>query len=269
MRWLSSRRERRDRADVAGAAAHSLPVAEEADEDQAAGEPTDLARSRREPCRPERAEPAEDERAPARLGASLGAQIRGGQRIGFVPLPSPIEESPVFAPARSERAPRTVTSPAAIEAELDGCASRAHVPRLAAHLAGAYTAAAACFVVHEDVADEEGRIRVGEGLRADGTRVRAAAQGIFPGVVSSGEPYRGAPPERGPAIDVLRALGRADVGEIVVQPILARGRVVSLLYADNGSEPMSDASTAALAAVCQRVSRTYTRLLLERRRASA
>ena len=175
-------------------------------------------------------------------------------------------------PSRSDRGersgelPRPPTSPvaaAALEAEIDGCSSREHVARLAVHLARAYSPAAALFLVHRGMIE---RIR-GEGSPSRGGALLfpADASSLFAEVVASGEPYRGAPPEGGFEDRILRVLGRQHVQEIALFPVAIRGRVVNLLYADNGAEALGDASFAALAAVCARLSRAYGRLVLKRK----
>jgi GAF domain-containing protein len=63
-------------------------------------------------------------------------------------------------------------------------------------------------------------------------------------------------------------LGRENVQEIAVLPIAIQGRMVGLLYADNGAEALADASFAALEAVCTRLAKAYERLILARKRDS-
>jgi hypothetical protein len=105
----------------------------------------------------------------------------------------------------------------------------------------------------------------GPGVGGEEILFPADAPSLFAEVVASGEPFRGAPPQRDLDGRLLRALGRRHVREMVVLPIPVGGRVVSLLYADNGPEALGDASLAALAAVCTRLSRAYERLILERK----
>jgi hypothetical protein len=185
--------------------------------------------------------------------------------------PPPLHSQPA-CPSRSDGAeqsgerPRPRVSPAAaaaLEAEIDGCSSREHVAQLAVHLARAYSPAACLFLVHRGMIE---RIRA-EGSSSDGGALLfpADASNLFAEVVASGEPYRGAPPEGGFEDRILRVLGRQHVQEIALLPVSIRGRVVNLLYVDNGPEALGDASVAALAVVCARVSRAYERLILERK----
>jgi hypothetical protein len=112
-----------------------------------------------------------------------------------------------------------------------------------------------------------------QGLCADGLSARpdavlfpAGAESVFGAVAASARPFRGAPRAGGLDARILRALGREHVQEIAVLPVTLSGRVVNLLYADNGPEALGDASAAALSAVCARVATAYERLIRERKR---
>jgi hypothetical protein len=166
-------------------------------------------------------------------------------------------------PPSSLAPPSTPAAAAALEAEMDRSASHEHIARLAVHLARAYAEATAIFSVRHDLIEG----LVGEGMQSNlaGTLLPAAADSVFANVVASGTGFRGTPPKGGLEEKVLRALGRDHVGEIGLFPIAIRGRVVNLLYADNGPEVLGDASAAALGAVCTRVARAYARLILERK----
>jgi hypothetical protein len=205
-----------------------------------------------------------------------GVALRGAPAIAETLSRAPRRPTePVCAPpprpdppsARPPRPPSSPAAAAALEAEIDGCASREHVARLAVHLARAYSPAAALFLVHRGMIE---RI-CSEGSAAGGDAVLfpADASSLFAEVIETGEPFRGAPPQNGFEDRLLRALGRQHVQEVAVLPVAIRGRVVNLLYADNGPEALGDASVAALAAVCSRVSRAYERLILERKAGAA
>jgi hypothetical protein len=159
--------------------------------------------------------------------------------------------------------PGSPAAAAALEAEIDRSGSREHVARLAVHLARAYVEATAIFTVLPD------RIEgvAGEGI--DGSLAAVLlpvrADSLFARVAASGEAYRGRPPAGALDQRVLGVMGRLEVEEITLLPVTLRGRVVNLLYADNGPEVLGDAATAALGTVCTRVARAYTRLILERR----
>jgi GAF domain-containing protein len=163
------------------------------------------------------------------------------------------------------RPPSSPAAAAALEGELGRCSSHEFAARLGVHLARTYASAAALLLVHHGMIEGI----CGDGLD-DGRAALlfpAVAPSCFAGVVASGQPFRGAPRKNGLDACILRVLGRQHVQEIAVLPIAIRGRVVNLLYADNGPEALGEASVAALAAVCTQVARAYERAILERKRA--
>ncbi len=149
---------------------------------------------------------------------------------------------------------------AALELEIDRCTSREHTARLAVHLARTYAEATAIFAVRQERI--EGVIAEGIDCPLAATLVPTGGDSVLARVASSGEPYRGAPPDGDP---VLAALGRSEVREVAVLPVQLQGRVVSLLYADDGPEVLGDAAFAALGTICTRIARAYVRLILERK----
>ena len=65
---------------------------------------------------------------------------------------------------------------------------------------------------------------------------------------------------------ILRAMGRGDARDRIVVPVSIGGRVVNLLYADNGADALGATSVAALQALATRVASAYERLIVERKR---
>jgi hypothetical protein len=154
---------------------------------------------------------------------------------------------------------------AALEAQLEAASERDTVGRLALRIARLHASAAAFFVVRGGMVS--GFRGDGEGMdeRLDGILIPAEVDTVFSRPATAGTPFRGRPPEGGIDGRVLGALSRKGVREILVHPIAIRDRVVNLLYADNGSEPLAETSVAALAALCDCVARAYERLILERK----
>lgn len=167
--------------------------------------------------------------------------------------------------------PRLSSSPEAaalLEVEISRCRSREAVAALGVQLASHYAAAAALLLVHR------GMIQVlssrGMGEREPAVLFPADAASVFAQVAATGRPFRGAPGGRGPLdARILSVLGRSRAREIAVLPVSLRGRVLNLCYADNGPEPLGDASAAALSAVCLRIAQAYERLILARKFARA
>jgi hypothetical protein len=161
---------------------------------------------------------------------------------------------------------RHSAGPALLESQIDAAASRAEATSLAVRLAREYCEASALFLVHRGIV---------QGIAAEGCPGRVetalfprAMPSVFSGVVSSRAPFRGAPPDRILERRVLRALGREEVRQIAVLPGVVGDRVLTLLYADNGSELLGDAAVAALGAVAARLASAYERLIQARKLAS-
>jgi GAF domain-containing protein len=205
------------------------------------------------------ADPRRQAPATVRELPEIGSRTRG-RPVAPVHTPESHREEPSGA---LNRPPASPAAAAALEAEIDRCTSREHVARLALHLARAYVPAATLFQVHRGVIERT--CSEGSAIDGEGLLFPADAPSLFAEVAASGESFRGAPPDGALEKRVLQVLAREQVREIVLLPIAIRGRVVGLLYADNGPEALADASVAALAAVCARVSRAYQRLILERK----
>jgi hypothetical protein len=158
----------------------------------------------------------------------------------------------------------TPGAPAAmLEAQIDRAASREVVAHASVHLARCYASVAALLLVHRGLI--RGLSAAGLPGCTDALWVRAGAPSVFAEVAASGQAFRGAPPADGLDHRILRSLGREHVQEIAVLPVSLAGRVVNLLYADNGPEALGDAPAAALSAVCARVAAAWERLIREER----
>jgi hypothetical protein len=154
---------------------------------------------------------------------------------------------------------------AALEAELEAARDRDTVGRLALRIARLHASAVALFVVRGGMVS--GFLGDGEGMNEslDGILIPAEVDTIFALPATARKPFRGRAPEGGIDGRVLGALSRRGVREALVHPIAVRERVINLLYADNGPEPLAETSVAALAALCDCVGRAYERLILERK----
>ena len=163
------------------------------------------------------------------------------------------------------RAPSlTPAAAATLEAAIGAAPTRPEVERLAAALVRAYAEAASVFVVRGGLVE----LVASEGCgRVEAVLFPAHVESVFRGVVETGAPFHGAPPRGLVERRILHALGREAAREIALLPCALGGRVVTLLYADNGAEPLGEGARAALDAVARCVTRAYTRLILTRRAA--
>ena len=195
------------------------------------------------------------------LQVNLALAREAAENGGVVP---PAAQRRAPAPQAAGAPPATLAEVAVLEAEIAEALDRDQVAALALRLARAYVPAAALFVVHRDMIMGFH----GEGLEqgVEGIVIPAGADSMFARPATSGEAFRGAPPRDGLDARILRALGRADVNEVVVLPLAIRERVVNVLYADNGDQPLLETAVAALEAVGACVSKAYERIIHYRKR---
>jgi hypothetical protein len=132
----------------------------------------------------------------------------------------------------------------------------------ALRLACTYATAAALFVVRRGVIRGFGGLGPGVSRRTEGLFVPIASDSILAAAAAEGAPFRGALPENHIDEQLFQALGRWGAREAAILPVRIRGRVLNLLYVDNGPHPLAESSLAALGAVCDGVARAYARLIL-------
>lgn len=198
---------------------------------------------------------------------SLGEELKGDEELLLdelvEELPGPAEEVAPL-PTSFASQPATSSEVAALEAELQGASERDEIIRLALRLARVYCQAAVLFLVRGDTVRGFRAAGAAQGAGVDGIELPISTQSVFAMPAATGVPFRGSPPEEG-GIDgrLLEAIERSDVQELVVEPIAIRGRVVNLLYCDNGADVFGETSVAALRALCQSVAGAYERLILD------
>lgn len=202
--------------------------------------------------------------------------IQGGIEEPAMPieaLASPIEQQRKPAPelGSSASAPgaarlQPARGPAEIgrlEAELALLAPREQIQELALRIATYFANTAALFVVHDGMI---------QGMCAGGDAPTQAIDAIYLPVESDNflskrarEPrlYRGRPTNSGIDASVMRQLCASEPKEVAVLPVLLGGRVVHLLYVDNGNEHIAESSLAALEVLCGTIGAAYTRLVVE------
>jgi hypothetical protein len=169
------------------------------------------------------------------------------------------------APASgASRADSRDESVADLETFLARARGRDAVGELALRIARRYSEAAALFVVRGGVV---------AGFRGDGDRISEEISGILLAAefdslltapLTTRVASRGAAPDDGIDATILSSLGRGDVKEVAVFPILIRGEVVNLLYTDGGRNVLGKTSFAALDALATLVSHTYEQLIFEK-----
>jgi hypothetical protein len=156
-------------------------------------------------------------------------------------------------------------SAATLEAGLEQARDRDAVVSHALALALGHARAVALFAVQGTV---QGIAAAGEIERRDLRDVLVAPEtgSLLAAAIERGAPARGAPESEGIDARLARLLRRVEPAELAFFPIRIGDRVVNLLYADNGPEPLGETSCDALAALCQRVAQSYERVILEKKR---
>ena len=152
---------------------------------------------------------------------------------------------------------------ATLEAELQGADDRHVAIDLALRLATAFAPSVALFIVRGGLVAGQRAIVDGAVRRIDTILLPAESASLFTQPAVTGRPFRGRPPQGGLDGRIVAALGRADAQEVLIQPVAIRGRVVSLLYADNGADALADTSVAALGALAGLMQRAFERLILD------
>ncbi len=172
------------------------------------------------------------------------------------------DRPPVFS---SDPGPLLPEEVALRESELGSAPDRDAIADCALRLARTHATAVALFAVHRGVIRGCGALGVGF-PRTDGLLIPMSSDSVLSQAVREGQRFRGAFPSGGVDEQLFSALGREGISDAVILPVRIRGRVLNLLYADNGSHPLGESSVAALVALSDAVSRAYARLILLRKR---
>jgi hypothetical protein len=175
-------------------------------------------------------------------------------------------KQPSAPPCASRLAPaRSAAEVARLEEQLVMTADRDAVIPMALRAAAYHARIAAVFDVRDQMI--QGLLAAGDaaGERIEGIYVPASQPGIL-GAATRGAVFYGRPPRDGIDGTVVRVVSGREPLEAAVMPIAIDGRVVQLLYVDNGAEPLAPSSLAALGALCDTVSTAYRRLISEQTR---
>ena len=174
--------------------------------------------------------------------------------------------SSAASPAAS---PRLATGPgeiAALEAQLQGAESRDEIIDLGLRLGMAFAPSVALFIVRSQIVTGYRALTLGVASRLDTILLPVDTPSIFTQPAVTNHAFRGRPPHDGMEGRILEAIGRRDAQEVLVQPVAIQGRVVNLLYADNGADALADTLVAALRTLADTMGAAYERLILEAKR---
>jgi hypothetical protein len=154
-------------------------------------------------------------------------------------------------------------TPAEARAALDGAATRDEVVRAVLRRARDAFDFAALFAVGRDRVyghDALGCPEARERVRRLSLPISAA--GALGAAVASGGPQLRRVPEGDP---LLAALRRGVPHTVVLEPVLLRGKVAAVLYADNGDAPVSSARLGELLVFAAAVGPAFERILRRRK----
>lgn len=167
------------------------------------------------------------------------------------------------APAAERESPHDSADLARWERALLAAEHRDEVVRRALGIARYHAEVAALFVVQRDLV--AGLRGAGGGIEAsiDAVMIPLQAGSRLLEALAKKEPLRLARAALTSPVDqrVLKALGRQHSAECAVLPIAIGGRVVNLLYVDNGEEPLAETALAALAWLADAMGRGYERMI--------
>jgi hypothetical protein len=213
-----------------------------------------------------------DEPAPAAPPGGIERRVwqaerpESGRRVGDHHL-----AEQVGAPPSQPPAPAVDDSPLDFEAAtalLPQARDRHQIARIVLRFARSQFRRAMLFTVHRGVA--LGWDALGEGLDPLSFRslmIPLDGLSVFRTVVETRAHYLGGLHRSRTNIEFLRATGRQVPLSAFVIPVLVRGRVVNLLYADNGHKAHSPNDIGELLILAQHISRSYE-ALFERKRAA-
>ncbi len=170
------------------------------------------------------------------------------------------------ASSRATEAVRSPSDVAKLEAEIQHAATRQDVAGLALQLARRFAHVSALLIVNRGIIT--GLAGRGAGLeeRIEGVMISVSMGGLFADVCQAGTAMRVQAPFDGVNVKVIGALGRRDAREVLVVPVTIRGRVVGLLYADNGNDPVPMTSIGALNSLGDIIGSAFGRLIMESKR---
>lgn len=149
---------------------------------------------------------------------------------------------------------------------LDRVHSRTEIARVVLRYALSRFKRACLLTVHP--AGFAGWVGVGEGMDSEAVRtfqLRRDEKSVFALVVSSRAHYIGPLQKWRAHAPWVKLTGRQLPQTIAVFPVLVRGRVVNLLYLDNGHDEHVGSDVGELLILAQRIARSYEALIEEKR----
>jgi hypothetical protein len=175
------------------------------------------------------------------------------------PPPSALDQLEPATPAQT-----LALDLAAWEAELLSATDRDRLIETTFRIASCFATHVALFIVQKDMVQGQGSMELGIARALDGVLVPRDADSALTLAANRAEPLRVSPNER--AIDQRVSLLLCDdAREIALFPVAIKQRVVNVLYASTGGEPLGAIAFGALSQLAQQMGAAYERLILSRK----
>jgi hypothetical protein len=153
---------------------------------------------------------------------------------------------------------------AAWEAELLRATDREQLIEVSFRIASCFGTHVALFIVHQGMVQGQGCMELGIARALDGVLIPLDADSALTLTARRGEPQRAAPSER--EIDQRVSLILCDdAREVALFPIAIKQRVVNVLYASTGGEPLGAIAFGALSQLAQQMGAAYEQLIRTRK----
>jgi len=153
---------------------------------------------------------------------------------------------------------------AAWEAELLCAPNRDQLIEVSFRIASCFATHVALFIVHQGMVQGQGCMELGIARALDGVLIPLDADSSLTLTTNRGEPLRANPSER--AIDQRVSLILCDdAREVALFPVAIKQRVVNVLYASTGGEPLGAIAFGALSQLAQQMGAAYEKLILSRK----
>jgi hypothetical protein len=158
---------------------------------------------------------------------------------------------------------------ASLEQQMLDADDREEVVDKALAIASVYCQVAALFLVRQGtIQGLQGRGNALDSQPIDVILIPEHSESMLSRVVASTQSTR-VVPETDIDIRLLRALGRDQVCEAAILPVVLKQRVVNPIYVDNGAYPIAQTTLSALETLTECVSSAYTNLIKRRKEEKA
>jgi hypothetical protein len=175
------------------------------------------------------------------------------------PPPSTLDELEPATPAQT-----LALDLAAWEAELLSAPNRDQLIEVSFRIASCFATHVALFIVHQGMVQGQGCMELGIARALEGVLIPLDADSALTLTANRGEPMRAALNERD--IDQRVSLILCDdAREVALFPVAIKQRVVNVLYASTGGEPLGAIAFGALSQLAQQMGAAYEHLIRSRK----